>query len=45
MSENLNPRSPTDFWMTGTFRSYVLSMRMLPCGVTIRKELSVFVPT
>ena len=28
----------------GTLRSYVLSMRMWPCGVT-RNELSVIVPT
>ena len=30
MSENLNPRSATDFWIVGTFRSYVLSRRMFP---------------
>ena len=45
MSENLNPSCSTDFLIVGTFRSYVLSIRMCPCGVTIRNELSVFVPT
>ena len=45
MSENLNPNCCTDFSIVGTFRSYVLLIRMFPCGVTIRNELSVRVPT
>jgi len=41
MSENLKPSCSTDFLITGTFRSYVLSIRIWPWGVTMRKELRV----
>jgi hypothetical protein len=44
-SENLNPSCPKDFSIVGTFFSYVLLIRMLPCGVAMRKALKVLVPT
>jgi hypothetical protein len=41
----LEPKLLDDFAIVGTFRSYVLSMRIFPSGVTTRNEARVLVPT